>query len=185
MTNLEDSNLWNLNTFEKYCTKKGIDYNKIMEKIEDIFIKMIFSVRKKLIKEIKEYKLHSTNFYHLIGIDILFDENLKPYLLEANRRGSVRQGNLAEDEYSHNLIADTINLVGLRIFNREDNTIYGDTKYESYDEEILADSLCELDRPRGGYKLIFPLKKNIEKYKKFYLSDIPIEDKQLWHRLIE
>ena len=27
----------------------------------------------------------------------------------------------------------------------------------------MEDNLCELDRPRGGYKLIFPLKKNVER----------------------
>ena len=45
--------------------------------------------------------------------------------------------------------------------------------------------MCEFDRPRGGYKLIFPLKNNIEKYKKFYLNDIPQEDQQLWKKLKE
>ena len=96
----------------------------MIEEIGDIFIKIIFSGRKKIIDNINYYKLSSSNFYHLIGIDILYDGNLKPYLLEANRRCDFRDDNDAEKYYSHNIIADTINLVGIRIINTDNNTIY-------------------------------------------------------------
>ena len=157
----------------------------MMEDIGDIFIKMIFSVRKKIIDDIKYYKLSSSNFYHLIGIDILFDENLKPFLLEANRRCGFRDDNDAEKYYTHNIIADTINLVGIRIINKENNSIYSDTKYKNKLKEIIDDNLCELDRPRGGYSLIYPLKNNINKYKKYYLGNIPKEDEDLWKNMKE
>ena len=183
--NIEESNLWNLAAFEKYCLRNGIDYKKLYEEFGDIFIKMIFSVRKKIIESIKAYNLSSSNFYHLIGFDILLDENLKPYLLEANRRCGFRDDNDAEKYYTHNIIADTINLVGIRILNKENNNIYDGIKYKDNLKEIIDDSLCELDRPRGEYKLIFPLKNNIEKYKKFYLKDIPKEDRLLWKNLKE
>ena len=52
-------------------------------------------------------------------------------------------------------------------------------------KENVEESLCELDRPRGGYKLIFPLKNNVEKYKKFYEDNIPEEDQELWKQLFE
>jgi hypothetical protein len=185
MANIEESNLWNLEAFEKYCLRNGLNYNKMMEDIGDIFIKLIFSVRKKIINEINNYKLKSSNFYHLIGFDILFDENLKPYLLEANRLCGLRGDNDAEKYYTHNIIADTINLVGIRIINRKDNSIYNGTKYKDELKENIDDSLCELDRPRGGYKLIFPLKKNYKKYRKFYLAEIPQEDQELWKKLRE
>ena len=29
ISNIENSNLWNLETFHKYCERKNIDYNKI------------------------------------------------------------------------------------------------------------------------------------------------------------
>lgn len=175
LKNIEDSNLWNLKAFKKYCLRKGLDFNKIFNDIGDLFIKMIFSVRKKIIDNIKYYKLKNSNFYHLIGSDILLDENLKPYLLENNRLCGFSDDNDAEKPYTHKIVIDTINLVGLRI-NKENNT-------KDDLMEIINDSLCELDRPRGGYKLIFPLKNNIEKYKKFYLNNIPEEDIGLWKEL--
>ena len=185
LDNIEDSNLWNLEAFEKYCIRNGLNYNKMIEDIGDIFIKFVFSVRKKIIEEINNYKLKSSNFFHLIGFDILFDENLKPYLLEANRRCGLRDDNDAEKYYTHNIIADTINLIGIRIINREKNNIYNATKYKDEIEEDVDDSMCEFDRPRGGYKLIFPLKNNYEKYRKYYLAEIPEEDKKLWKLLKE
>ena len=36
-------------------------------------------------------------------------------------------------------------------------------------KENVDNALCELERPRGIYELAFPLKNNIEKYKKFFL----------------
>ena len=185
LKNIEDSNLWNLAAFKRYCKRNNINYDKLYDEFGDIFIKMVFSVRKKIIDNIKANNLSSSNFYHLIGIDIIYDENMKPYLLEANRRCSLRSDNDAEKYYTHNLIADTINLIGIRIMNKENKTLIGDKKYKDNLEEMLEDNLCELDRPRGEFKLIFPLKNNIEKYKKFYLKDIPKEDLLLWNNLKE
>ena len=180
ISNIEESNLWNFETFQKYCENNDINYNKIFSEVGDIFIKTMLSVRGKLIENIKKYKLNYSNFYHLIGFDIIFDENLKPYLLETNRRCSFRYDNVAEKSYVYNIIADTLNIVG----------IIPDLKFDYRNKknglkDILEQNLCELYRPRGGYKLIFPLKNNVDKYKKFYGENIPEEDKELWKNLIE
>ena len=185
LANIEDSNLWNLAAFQRYCKRNNINYDKLYDDFGDIFIKMVLSVRKKIIDNIKLNNLSSSNFYHVIGFDIIYDENMKPYLLESNRRCGLRDDNDAEKYYTHNIVADTINLVGIRIMNKEDKSLIGDKKYKDSLEEMLEDNLCELDRPRGGYKLIFPLKNNVEKYKKFYLNDIPKEDLLLWDNLKE
>jgi len=145
---------------------------KYIQKLVDIFIKMMISVREKIIKDIEKTKLDFSNFYHLIGFDIILDENLKPYLLETNRRCRFRSDNDAEKYYTYNIVADTLNIIGLRP-NIESK------KQKDLIKENGEESLCELDRPRGGYKLIFPLKNNVEKYKKFFLENIPEEDRQL------
>ena len=165
---IERSNLWNLSTLKNYFFKNNLDYNKLFEEVKDIFIKMVFSVRKKLIEKIIKTNLSFTNFYHLIGFDIILDNDLKPYLLETNRRAGMRDDNAAEIVYTHNMIVDTLNIIGLRSINFND---------KNSDNE---DDICELERPRGMYNLIFPLKSNVEKYKKYYLNDIPSEDLELW-----
>jgi len=170
--NIEDSNIWNLSILRKYFLRKGLDYDRIYDQVKDIFIKMIFSVRQKLVNYMKKYRLNNSNFYHLIGFDIILDENLKPYLLEANRRDGARDDNDAEKKYTFQMIVDTINLIGLKTFKVKDKKteLNGNIK----------ENLCKLERPRGGYKLIFPLGNNIENYKKYYLDDISLEDLELW-----
>ena len=144
---------------------------KYIQKLVDIFIKMMISVREKIIKDIEKTKLDFSNFYHLIGFGIILDENLKPYLLETNRRCGFKSDNDAEKYYAYNIVADTLNIIGLRpnIESKKQNNLI---------KENVEESLCELDRPRGGYKLIFPLKNNVEKYKKFFLENIPEEDRE-------
>lgn len=175
---IKDSNLWNLSYLKKYFSENGLDYEKLYEEIKDIFIKMIFSIRKKLIENIEKENLKNSNFYQLVGFDILLDNNLKPILLDANEYCALHRDNAAE-KYIYNLIIDTINLIG--ITNVETNNSYISTK-DQFKKE-LEYNLCELEKPRGGYTLVFPLKNNIEKYKKFYLNDIPLEDIEFWKSL--
>ena len=47
----------------------------------------------------------------------------------------------------------------------------------------VEDALCELGRPRGKFELIFPLKENIEKYKKYFKIKLP-ENELLWKKLL-
>lgn len=175
---IKDSNLWNLSILKEYFSKNGLDYEKLYEEIKDIFIKMVFSIRKKLIENIEKNNLKNSNFYQLIGFDILLDNNLKPILLDANEYCALHSDNAAE-YYIYNLMIDTLNLIG--ITNVETNNSHILSK-EQFKKE-LEYNLCELEKPRGGYTLIFPLKNNIEKYKKFYLNDIPLEDIEFWKYL--
>ena len=183
MKNMEDSNLWNLDTFQKYCARNNINYEKLYSEVGDIFIKMMITVREKIIDNIEKTNLQYSNFYHLIGFDIILDENLKPYLLETNRRCGFRNDNDAEKYYTYNIIADTLNIIGLR--PKDLNFVSENKNKEDLIKENVEESLCELDRPRGGYKLIFPLKDNVDKYKKFFGENISEEDQELWKRLIE
>ena len=100
-----------------------------------------------------------------------------------NRRCGFRDDNDAEKYYTYNIIADTLNIIGIR-----PNYLDISNKYKNKDELLkknLEESLCELDRPRGGYKLIFPLKNNYKNYKQFFGKNIPEEDQNLWKNLID
>ena len=183
ITNLEDSNLWNLETFKKYCFRNNINYNNIFNEVSDIFIKSIISVKEKLTKYIEKNDFEITNFYHLIGFDVILDENYKPYLLELNRHCGFRNDNDAEKYFTFNIIVDTLNIIGIRP-KKTNNTKKLINKKDIL-KISLEESLCELDRPRGGYELIFPIKKKVEKYKKFFGKNIPEEDLELWNNLFE
>jgi hypothetical protein len=86
---------------------------------------MVFSVRKKLIENIEKNNLKNSNFYQLLGFDILLDNNLKPILLDVNGYCALHSDNAAE-KYIYNLIIDTLNLIG--ITNVETNNNYISSK---------------------------------------------------------
>ena len=183
LTDIEESNLWNFDTFRKYCIRTNINFDRIYSEVSDIFIKLMISVKDKLSKEILQNNLENSNFYHFIALDIILDENLNPYLLEANRNGGLGIHVEALKYSAYDIVTDTLNIIGVRPRNSNNSKILKE-KTELLREKI-EETLCELDRPRGGYKLIFPLKNNIEKYKKFFGENISEEDNELWKNLFE
>ena len=99
----------------------------------------------------------------------------------------MRGGHAIADYIYENIIADILNIIGVIPFAHDnsqeplDKNIY---YYNNKIEEIVDDTLCEFSRPRGLFELIFPLKKNINKYKKYYDKITP-ENQKLWDILLE
>ena len=58
------------------------------------------------------------------------------------------------------------------------------TEYKSKTEEAVIESLCEFQRPSGGFQRLFPLKNNIDYYKKF-IENPEEENLALWKAMKE
>ena len=183
----EPSNFWSYMFFERYCQRNGVNFTDIMEQFKDIFIKTFISLNSDFIKLINERNLQDRNLFQIYGLDLLVDDNYKVHLLELNRNPSMRGGHAVADYIYENIIADTLNIVGIVPFAHDatqepmDNDIY---HYNNITEEIVDDCLCEFSRPRGLYELVYPLKDNVNKYKKFY-ENISPESELLWNKLLE
>ena len=54
LTNIENANSWNFKAFKKYLERNNIHYHMTPKDISDIFIKLIKSMKNKLIKEQKK-----------------------------------------------------------------------------------------------------------------------------------
>ena len=166
-SNDSNANIWNLDTYKHYLKSKNVDYDVIHEKIKDITIKSIISFQDKLLKRNKG--IDDRNVYTIIGIDILITDKFEPILLETNNKPSLSINNLIDEPIKTNLFADTLNIVGISLFSREHR--YMRLNKKDIIEESVNNALCELNRPRGDYDLIFPLSENIEKYKKFFIEN--------------
>ena len=160
----EKSHFWSFVYFERYCNKHGINYTDIIEQMKDIFIKTFISLNSNFIDLMKERNKYDRNTYQLYGLDLIVC-----------------------DYINDNLITDLLNIVGIVPFNHNETQQTLDKNIYEYDneiEEIVDDCLCEFGRPRGMFELIYPLKDNINKYKKFYEIVYP-ESQLLWNKLLE
>ena len=182
-TEIENANIWNLYTYSKYLKKVNVDFEKIRNNINDIIIKSIISIYKNLTIEQRQHNLNDMNFYVILGYDIIITKDYRPYLLEINEGLSMYYTNELEGKIKNNLLADTLNLVGISIFSK--NIIFKNRKSEKINvEEYVNNAICELSRPRGDYELIFPLKDNIKIYKKFFV-DINNKENELFWKIID
>mmetsp|Transcript_33633 Transcript_33633/g.33089 ORF Transcript_33633/g.33089 Transcript_33633/m.33089 type:complete len:282 (+) Transcript_33633:1363-2208(+) len=61
---------------------------------------------------------YRTNCFELLGFDIIFDSDLKPWLLEINLSPSLSYDSPLDFIIKTNLVADTLNLIGIHKFDR-------------------------------------------------------------------
>ena len=178
------ANIWNLKTYENELKKRNVDYNLIRQKIKDIIIKSILSVQEKLLNENEKIGLYDRNVFCILGFDILINDKYEPVLLEINNRPNLNVRNQVDTKVKANLFVDTLNIIGLQLFSHqgEYQSFDKEYKYNNNSDELVDRAFCELTRPRGDYELIFPLKENIEQYKKYIINN-SIENIKLWEKI--
>jgi hypothetical protein len=178
----DEGSKWSLHVYENYCKSKNIDYQKIRKQMADITIKSMLSVLDEFIDKIKENGTKDRNHFKLLGFDFLLDENLKVHLLEINDRPSLLMGDINDRKLKPQLVADCLNIVGIIPYSHDYKSDFETwDKYDNRDEfeDTINSSICELGRPRGRFELIFPLKDNINYYKKFFKREYK-ENNALW-----
>ena len=185
----EEGSKWSLQVYEHFCEHNGINFKKIWKQIADITIKSILAVKDLFIKVIKSNGTKDKNHFKLFGYDFMLDEKLKVYLIEVNSRPSLFMKDIIDLKLKPQLIADTLNIVGITPYSHDFNDDFkaydGDNDENiNEDEEGVDRALCEFGRPRGRFELIFPLKENYNYYKKFY-KDNKHADEMLWKKLNE
>ena len=180
----ENANKLSLHIYKKYLENEGADYSLLRKKISDIAIKTIISGYKYLVDNLNEYNLNDTSFFNLYGYDIMINDEFEPYLLEVNKRPDMYIFDKMDKVVKESIFVDTLNLVGMVPFSHDEKVETLDEVYE-YDskvEENVDYAYCELTRPRGSFELIFPLKENIAKYKKFFAINLP-ENEKFWDKI--
>ena len=182
----ENANMWSLDMYANHLKKKGVDFQIIKRKIKDIIIKSFISTYKNLTEELDRNNLNDINFYNVLGYDIIIKDNYEPILLEINSGPCLKWKNEVDKIIKTNLFVDTLNIIGISHFSK--NFFYHFIKKENNDYEnykySLNNAFCELMRPRGDYELIFPIKNNINKYKKYFKNNFK-ENIIFWEKIIE
>ena len=104
---------WSLTAIKQWYKENGIDVKKLMRQIKDIVVKTLVSAEPFMNEGISRSYLQRLNCFEVYGFDILIDKKMKPWLLEVNARPSLACSSPLDTKVKHNLICDTLNLIGL------------------------------------------------------------------------
>jgi hypothetical protein len=176
---------WTLHTLKKHFEKNGLNYDKVWEKIKDIIVKVVISVSDIAIPLIKQFELSSTNLFELYGVDILLDDTLTPWLMEVNLNPSLNCDSQLDLKVKSHVLTDIFNIIGAIPFSHDGKftPLEKANVYKTPVEEGVIESLCEFERPTGGFQRLFPLKNNIEYYSKF-IENPGDENLELWKKMM-
>ena len=142
----------------------------------------MISVYRNLTLELNNNNLNDINFYDVLGYDVIITNKYDPILLEINSGPSAVMYNELDRPIKTNLLVDTLNIVGISPFPK--NFIFKKEEKIQIDAEYnVNNAICELSRPRGDYELIFPLKDNINIYKKFFKNRNNRENELFWEEI--
>ena len=114
---------WSLSALCQHMEKIGIDMDLLWSRIYDIIIKVIITGEYPITKKMKQSNINQKNCFELYGFDILFDSDLKPWLLEINLSPSLGTDSPLDLHIKSNLLNDTFNLVGIRRFDRKKESL--------------------------------------------------------------
>ena len=110
---------WSLQALSRHLKSAGVDMELFWSKVYDLIIKTVLSMEDVVVDSVRKLSLHRSNCFDLLGFDILIDSNLKPWLIEVNLSPSLATDSPIDHHIKSNLIADTLNLVGIRQYDRK------------------------------------------------------------------
>ena len=114
---------WSLAAFHDHLESVGINMGLLWSRIYDVVIKTIALAEGYVLRESKKFQLHRSNCFEILGFDILIDSELKPWVLEVNLNPSLQATSPLDDKIKSTLVTDTLNLIGLRRFDRKTDNI--------------------------------------------------------------
>ncbi|XP_037962826.2 tubulin monoglutamylase TTLL4 isoform X2 [Plutella xylostella] len=102
---------WTLQTLFTYLkTEKQVDTDTLWANIKDLVIKTILAGEYSISALSKAHLQSRYNCYELFGIDVLLDENLKPWLLEVNISPSLHSASPLDVHVKGALVRSVFNL---------------------------------------------------------------------------
>jgi tubulin polyglutamylase TTLL5 len=109
---------WSMSALFKHLEKTGADTELLWSRVYDLVIKTIIAAEAKVVPQVRTLGLHRSNCFDLFGFDVLIDNTLKPWLMEVNLSPSLATEAPIDLHIKSNLIADALNLVGVKTFDR-------------------------------------------------------------------
>ncbi|XP_045503883.1 uncharacterized protein LOC123700665 isoform X3 [Colias croceus] len=107
---------WTLQTLFQYLkTDKNVDTDALWASIKDLVIKTIISGEASISSLTKANITSRYNCYELFGIDVLLDEDLKPWLLEVNISPSLHSASPLDIHVKGPLVSTVLNIAQFQV----------------------------------------------------------------------
>lgn len=164
---------------------KGHDTELLMWKIERFIVKTLCSVQPILAhnySSCQPQSLRNDMCFELLGLDVLLDYKLTPFLLEVNHTPSFSTDSPLDKSIKRAVIKDSLQLLNLHKIHKAryikqqkkefENRAFGKPKVPLEEKDALvlkgrkARDIYE-ENNLGGFKKLFPLEKEEEPYQEF------------------
>ncbi|XP_068619528.1 tubulin monoglutamylase TTLL4-like isoform X2 [Battus philenor] len=107
---------WTLQTLFHYLkTERNVDTDNLWESLKDLVIKTIISGEASISSLTKANITSRYNCYELFGIDVLLDEELKPWLLEVNISPSLHSASPLDIHVKGPLVTTVLNIAQFQV----------------------------------------------------------------------
>ncbi|XP_045779216.1 tubulin polyglutamylase ttll-4-like isoform X1 [Maniola jurtina] len=107
---------WTLQTLFQYLkTEQNVDTDALWDSIKDLVIKTIISGEASISSLTKANITSRYNCYELFGIDVLLDEDLKPWLLEVNISPSLHSASPLDIHVKGPLVSAVLNIAQFQV----------------------------------------------------------------------
>jgi len=105
---------WTLKTLWRYLEAQEVDTSILKQKVEEIVIKTLISAEESISAAASSMP-NRYNGYELFGFDIIFDSQLKPWLLEVNISPSLHSSSPLDLAVKGPLVQEVLNIVGFHL----------------------------------------------------------------------
>lgn len=98
--------------------EKDFSAERMMDKIEDICVKTVLATQPALSHAYRTCQpddLENSTCFQILGMDIMIDQKLKPWLIEVNHLSSFGTDSPLDKKVKFDLIWDTFNLLNLSV----------------------------------------------------------------------
>ncbi|GFS19003.1 tubulin polyglutamylase TTLL4-like [Elysia marginata] len=122
-------------SFNEYLGQNGKDFTKLWNNIKNAIRDVFLAKEKDLVRSLQKYR-SKRNFFEMVRFDFVVDENLNPFLMEANMSPNLSSDHFPLNErlYEH-VIFNLLSLVGVAHY-----TSTNDQKASPTNEAMLVSS---------------------------------------------